>query len=262
MIFDSLTHVTQDGRWFNSTYDASEKRLLLELEQAEVTNAVVVALAGYISNEFVLDLCQRHPAILMPGASFNPSSYSKPQVAAHEFRTELYGAPYAVLKLHPRLNRYDPLDSRCLAVLEELASWSRPLPVWLDTLFYYRGGTLQKSVPCTIHELVGRFPNLTFVMLHAGGSWALSLSEALRDCPNAFLDLSYTLSRYTGSSVWSDLRFLLETFDRRMVYGSDFPEFSIASALDKFRTLADGLPLDKWENVLCRNLQRIMMNRE
>lgn len=258
MIFDSLTHVTPDGRWFNSGLDASEMELLRQMEGAGVARAVVVALAGHIENRFVLNVCQRHPDRLIPCASFNPVAYDKASEPQRSLRAELRGSAYRALKLHPRLNRYDPLDSRCLAVLEELASWEHPLPVWLDTLFYYRGSTLQKPPVDTIHELVGRFPSLTFVLLHGGGSWILQVAEAVRDCPNAFLDISFTLHRYRGSSIDADLRYLLNSFDRRLIFGSDFPEVSIAGALQAFRDIAGNIPAEKCANVLGANLSNIL----
>jgi predicted TIM-barrel fold metal-dependent hydrolase len=261
MIFDSLTHVTPDGRWFHTDHDASEARLLREMDAADVGRAVVVALAGLIENDFVLEVCRRHPGRLLPGASFNPAEHPTPAAAATAFRAELHEAPFRVLKLHPRFNRYDPLDPRCLAVLDELASWASPLPVWLDSLFYFRGGSLRKPVVDTIHELVSRFERLQFVILHAGGSWTLQVAEAIRDCPNALLDVSFTLCRHAGSSVWTDLRYLLDTFDRRMTFGSDFPEISIPTALQQLRRLGEGLPPEKCRNVLGRNLEALLFPR-
>lgn len=258
MIVDSLTHVTPDGRWFGTNLDASEAQLLRQLDESGTQRAVVVALAGYIENRFVLDLCHRHPGRLIPCASFNPAGYSNSEEARRHLREELRGSSYKALKLHPRLNRYDPLDARCLAVLEETASWERPLPVWLDTLFYYRGGSLSKPPVDTIHELVGRFPSLSFVLLHGGGSWILQVAEAIRDCPNAFLDVSFTLQRYEGTSLAGDIRYLLSSFDRRMVFGSDFPEVGVGAALQGFRNVADGISSDKCSNVLGANLSRIL----
>jgi predicted TIM-barrel fold metal-dependent hydrolase len=257
-VLDSLTHVTPDGRWFHTAYDASETRLMRELDECQIARSVVVALAEFIPNEFVLQLCRRHPERLVPGASFNPAAWRNPIEAACEFRTLLHGAPYSVLKLHPRLNRYEPLDPRCLAVLEELASWTRPLPVWLDSLFYFRGGILREPPVHALHEIVGRFPTLEFVILHSCGTQALALAEAVRDCPNAWLDMSFTLTRYEGSSVWTDLRHLLDRFDRRMIWGSDFPEVPIRDGLAAFRRLADGATSEKATRVLGSNLSNLL----
>ena len=258
MILDSLTHVTPDGHWFSTRCDASEKELLHQLEESGVQHAMVVALAGHIENRFVLEVCHRHPAHLLPCASFNPAAYDHSELARSNLRIQLLGAPFKALKLHPRLNQYDPLDPRCLGVLDEIASWQQPLPVWLDTLFYFRGAQLRKPPVDTIHELVGRFSSLPFVLLHGGGSWILQVAEAIRDCPNAFLDISFTLTRYRLSSIDSDLRYLLNNFDQRMVFGSDFPEVSIGAALRSFREISVGVSAEKCANVLGANLAGIL----
>lgn len=258
MILDSLTHVTSDGKWFGTEFDASEAELLRQIDQSNTQRAVLVALAGHIENQFVLEVCKRHPERLIPCASFNPAAHADPGSARSAALAELGGREFKALKLHPRLNHYDPLDPRCLATLEEISTWKYPLPIWLDTLFYYRGGSLRKPLVDTIHEIVSRFSTLPFVLLHGGGSWILQVAEAIRDCPNAFLDISFTLHRYRSSSIATDVRYLVNTFDRRLVFGSDFPEVGIGSALGAFREIANGLPAEKCHNVLGINLSRIL----
>jgi len=133
--------------------------------------------------------------------------------------------------------------------------------VWLDTLFYSLGLPLRKPAVDTVHELVGRFDRLTFVLLHAGGSQALQVAEAVRDSPNAYLDLSFTLCRYPATSLRLDLLHLVNTFDRRLVFGSDFPEFGIREAYAEFTRFAAGTLPVKRSNVLGRNLQNILVRR-
>jgi len=109
-----------------------------------------------------------------------------------------------------------------------------------------------------LQELVGRFPQLTFVLLHGGGSDILHLAEAIRDCRNAFLDISFTLHRYQKSSAALDISYLCSTFEQRIVFGSDFPEVSPGQALEDFRFLAGDLPSDKHVRILGANLAEIL----
>lgn len=43
MVVDSISHVTPDGRWLDMTLDASQRRLLTEMDQAGVERAIIVA---------------------------------------------------------------------------------------------------------------------------------------------------------------------------------------------------------------------------
>jgi predicted TIM-barrel fold metal-dependent hydrolase len=88
------------------------------------------------------------------------------------------------------------------------------------------------------------------------------VAEAIRDCPNAFLDLSFVLPRYRGSSLWSDFSHLLNTFDRRIVFGSDFPEVGIGEALICFRDAANAASPEKRDRVLGLNLSAILFGEE
>lgn len=260
-MFDSVTHVTPDGRWFHTAFDATEERLIREMGETGVRQAVVVALAEFIPNDFVLEVCRRHRGKLFPGGSFNPARYASPAEAAREYQAAFTGYPFSLVKLHPRLNRYDPLDSRCLAVLDAISSAESPLPVWIDSLLYNRHVILKKPPVDTFHELACRYPSVPFVILHSCGSCLLQLADSLRDCPNATLDLSFTLTRCGQSSLVSDIRHLVSTFDRRLIFGSDFPEFGLKTAIDAFLSICGDLDADRVARVLQSNLQAIIRER-
>jgi len=261
MLIDGLTHVTPDGRWFDTGVDASEDRLLREMDDRRVERAIVVPMTGFIEDEFVAGVCDRHPDRLIPAGSINPGLYPGPGEAARAARERLAGSPARAVKLHPRLHRYDLLDPRCQAVLAEMAAWPRRPVVLLDSLLHYRGGVMAASLVDAIHAVVGRFPGLDFVILHAGGVWAPHLAQALSDCPNAVLDLSFTLKRYWGGPLIDELAVLLRRFDRRVVFGSDFPEIGIGEALALMERICDGLAEAKRANIMGRTLDRLLAQR-
>jgi predicted TIM-barrel fold metal-dependent hydrolase len=255
--FDSLVHITRDGRWFNTGFDASEARLLREMDAAGVERAVVVALAGVIDNQFVIERCRRHGDRLIAGMSLDPTAASLAETADRA-RAELRDTGARVLKLHPRLNRYDILDARVMALLEEMASWNAPPLIWIDSLLFPKGVTMQRSPVDSVRQIAERLPSLKFVLLHGGGANALAFYEAVASLENVTLDLSYSLTRYAGTSLATDHRFLVERFDRRTVWGSDFPEVSLPDAVRGFEALIDGLPDDKVNNVRYQTLATLL----
>lgn len=260
MIIDSLTHVTPDGRWFKTQHDASLKRLLLEMDDAGVDKAVVVALDGYIENTFVAKVCAQHSDRLIPGASLNPAECSSAEDARVKTRNLLSNGDFSVLKLHPRLNGYDPLDSRCLAVLEEVACQDRPIPIWLDSVFRGARCTLRKPPMDIIHELAVRFDKIDFVLLHGAGSELMQLAEMCGVLHNITIDLSLTLLYYQPSSVDLDLRYVLSHRNRKTIAGSDFPEYMPSQYMSRVRKLATsaGCTEDKIGDVIGQNLERIL----
>ena len=260
-VFDSLVHATADGRWFGSRHDASLARLLAEMDAAGVSQAVLVALAGHIPNAFVMQAAAAHPARLIAGLSLDPSRCKTPQDAARLATQTFSDFPQAVLKLHPRLNHYDPLDERHLALLEALANLPQPPLIWLDTLFHSPRVILKKAPLEAIHELLVRFPALHFVLLHGAGPALLALSEIVREHENALIDLSLFLPRYAKSSLMLDLRELLWRFDRRLVFGSDFPEHTATEALAILLAIDSDLPAQKRNNILHDNLARLFAQR-
>jgi predicted TIM-barrel fold metal-dependent hydrolase len=248
-------HATCDGHWFGSGLDATLTALLQAMEEAEVDRAVLTGIIGAVSTDEVLELTSRAGERLLPVGAFDPSVHETSQAACRAARRELAGRGLTGVKLHPRLGGYDLLDDRVLAVLDELAGWEEPLAVWICTLLHVPGLRPRRGPVEALCEVVGRWPQTTFVLAHGGGPDLLRLATAVRPAHNAMLDLSYTLTRLIKSSVAQDLASLLQTFERRLVFGSDFPEGHIASARAALTELADA---EAAELVLGANLARTL----
>src|ERR1700733_14430206 len=253
--FDSLTHVTADGSWLGSTQrDASCERLLAELDRCTPARACLVAIADVIENDTVLDVARRYPARFVPIGSLNPATFDSEREIANAVAT-LASAGFAGLKLHPRLNGYDPLHIKVIQALR--TAGDQGLIVFLDTLFR-QAGRATRNAPDLADALAVAAPQTTIILLHGGGSQVLAMSEVVAAHSNLVLDLSFTIHRFAGSSVDDDLRFLMRTFDRRMVVGSDFPEYEPLATRDRVCQLCTGLDPVKAKNVLAANLERLL----
>jgi predicted TIM-barrel fold metal-dependent hydrolase len=253
--FDSLVHVTEDGTWLGGTrYDASEDRLIRELDACGPdTRACLVAIAGHASNEAVQNVARKHPGRFIPVGSIDPGGCADP-VEVDRKVGALARQGFLGLKLHPRLNGYDPLHDHSLAAIE--AAGRHGLVVFLCTLFRQRD--LATKHPTDIVDIIAtENRDVRIVLLHGAGAMPLSLFEMVRMHPQLILDVSFTIMRYAESSVDQDLRFIFRGLDQRVTVGSDFPEYSPGEAMRRFEMLSEGVPMEKIENIRFRNLERL-----
>ncbi|MFW6157984.1 MAG: amidohydrolase family protein [Planctomycetota bacterium] len=256
LYFDSLVHVTESGVWLNGRGGATPERLVAALEQAAPARACLVGIAGHGMPESLLqDVSGQHPDLLVPVAGVAPSEL-KSAKAARDRLSGLKQAGFRGVKVHPRLNRV-PLEGDHLAWVMEAAA-AAELPVFLCTHLVGSPSSAQAPSAGMVDALLRRHPDTPCLLLHGGTMELLDFSEVVRPFPKAYLDLSFTLLRYRGSSVDLDLRFVLEKLDQRCTVGSDFPEYQPAAARQRTLELMEGLPREKVENVLFRNLSALL----
>jgi predicted TIM-barrel fold metal-dependent hydrolase len=253
-LFDSLTHVTRDGSWCGERrYDASLPRLLQDMADSGAYRACLVAIADYVDNDVIIESAHAYPDRFVPIAGLNPRVL--PTLRRVEaVVAELAAQGFAGIKLHPRMNGYDPLDPKCIAVFEAAAK--HDMAVLLDTLFRRRG-LATTNAPDTIDFIANACPDTRILLLHAAGPSMLDLFEIVRANPNMMLDFSFTIMRYAGSRLDADMRYLFATTDQLISIGSDFPEYSPAMIMERFKVLAEGIEPHRIENITHRNLERL-----
>lgn len=261
MIIDANVHITPTGKWFESNYDASIENLLAQMQLANVNKSILVPFDGFIDDEFIMSICEKYPDKFIPATSFNPAKYDTSEIAQSSF-VEKYKCEKNthIIKFHNRLHKYDIEDERLMAVLESNNQLQHPKIIFLCGLFFSKNTAVNLAPPIFIQKLVKKLNNTTLVIMHCGGSWCLPIAEAIRDCPNVYLDLSYTISTYKESSVWLDLKYLVSNFDKRLIWGSDFPEIDIVQSLNDFEELTKQLTQEKKNNILFNNIHNLLKN--
>lgn len=253
--FDSLTHVTRDGSWFGERHqDASLGMLLRDMEEAGAYRACLVSIADYVDNEIIIESARIHPDKFVPIAGVNPRVLATTRRVEAVVR-QIKAQGFAGIKLHPRLNGYDPLDVKCIAAID--AAGANGLIVLLDTLFR-RQGLATRHAPDVIDHLAAACPETKILLLHGTGPSMMELYEIVRCNDNLILDLSYTIMRYRGSNrLDSDMNFLFKSTDQLVTIGSDFPEYSPKATLQRFGELIEGVEPHRLENITHRNLERL-----
>jgi len=258
LYFDSLVHVTSDGKWISEGYDASLEQLLKSLSAVKPVKACVVGLAGQknMSNKFILKVCKQNSDMLVPVASLDPTILRSIK-DARDHVAALSEEGFKGVKLHPRISKFDLSDERLEWVMKVAGEYE--FPIFLCTFLRGAGRDSSASPVHLIYKLLIKNQNTKCILLHGGTTDLLALSDVVRSLPNTLLDLSFTLCRYKGSSLDADLQYVLKNLDQKCTIGSDFPEYSPSESKKRALALMAGFPVKKVNNVLNKNLASFLM---
>jgi predicted TIM-barrel fold metal-dependent hydrolase len=252
LLFDSLTHVTNDGTWFHTSHDASVSTLLMELEKAAPSRACVVAIHGYnMPNALVIEACAKAPDRLIPVAGLDPALFTSQEAATKELHA-LRAHGFRAVKIHPTLCNVR-LDSAPFDWTME-ACERISMPVFLCTVMRGRGYLANCSPIELLYRTFVRHSGVSVLFLHGGLAELLACSDLVRALPNAMIDVSHTMMKYKGSSLELDLRYVFQKLDRRCVIGSDFPEHTPVEVRKRVTQLVKDCSEQQIENIFWRNL--------
>jgi|JI9StandDraft_1071089.scaffolds.fasta_scaffold34340_2 predicted TIM-barrel fold metal-dependent hydrolase len=258
MIIDCNTHITRDGKWFHTAHDASLNRLLNEVKNSDVDAALVVPLPGTITNVEQDALLVGHESLVFSGATFNPALFANPQEAGEAFRREFSERKKTFVKFHNRFGKYHPNDERFLEVMKVNDVLETPMVIGVCGLLHDRNTTNAVDTAMYFFDLAKKMQRSNLIIMHGGGTQILRIAELCRDLHHVYFDLSMTLSKYKETSVAADISWLCKHYDRRMIWGSDFPEASLQQALIDFDETVGTLAEEKRWNILGKNIQQLL----
>lgn len=258
MIIDANVHVSADGKWFHTPHDATLEKLIQEIASCAVDKAIVVPLPGVITNEQQRLLPAANHPDLIHAYTFNPALFENPKAAVEGFKREFSQLKKSFIKFHNRFGKYPPNDERFMAVMQANNAATTPHVIGVCGLLHDRNTPAAVSTEQYFFDLGKNFPETTLLIMHGGGTRILQIAELCRDLHNVFFDLSMTLTKYSETSVASDIRWLCKHYDRRMIWASDFPEISPKIALETFDTVCMQLDTDKRKNILGLNIAALL----
>lgn len=252
-LFDALAHPTLTGRWPGREADATFGPLVAAMRESGFRRACAVGLAGverYSHGEFAAR-CADHPE-LVPVAGLDPH---RRDLVAELRRIARFG--FRAVKVHPRFSRLDLRGPRLGRVLR--AASGEGLVVFLCTYLHAPATErLSDDALAEVGRALAAAPDARVVLVHGGDVSILRWAELVRHDPRLLLELSLTLTKYAGSSVDLDLRFLFREFDRRIAIGTDHPEWSHAEVRSRFEELTRGVAEEKRRNAGHRNLEAFL----
>jgi predicted TIM-barrel fold metal-dependent hydrolase len=251
VIIDALTHITRDGRWFDTGLDASLEALLGAMQRGGVDKAVLVGVPGADDDALLLDAVRAHPGRFIPVAGVDVSLGSG---ALYDRLEQVKAAGFVGVKLHPRLSGLPMTHPKFREVTRRAGQLG--LCVMLCTIHRPPLPALGRPVSDALYEFCGACPDTRIILVHGGYTDVLATSELMRPLEHVLLDLSLTLSRFGSTSLGLDMAWLFETFDRRICLGSDFPETDMSVIRSLLTTLKkdEDFLLWKMSENLCTHL--------
>lgn len=140
------------------------------------------------------------------------------------------------VKLYPVLSLFDPMA-------DDFADFYRIVTERGMVLLWHMGATpspqgrLSLSQPLVIEEVARRNPDMKQIMAHMGHPWQRDATVVLRKHANVFADVSASWARpmdgflaLVNAQEWGVVG--------KLLFGSDYPLWEPAFALEKFRHLA------------------------
>ena len=127
----------------------------------------------------------------------------------------------------------DDLHSCVLGVAKAAASLE--VPILIDSSYgstdMYRCNNLTLAA-----SILSEVSSVPVVLMHSGGARAMEAFLLADVCPNVFLDTSFSVPYYMGSTIEKDLAFAYRKIGvDRVLFGSDFPYVNLQDSIIKTR---------------------------
>lgn len=114
-----------------------------------------------------------------------------------------------------------------------IAAANLHMPIFIDTSYGSLGMYHNDNLKLAVY-LLEKIKNVPIVLLHSGGARVLEAHLLADACPNVYLETSFTLPYYLGSSVERDLAFSYNKLSEKVIYGSDYPYVEMDESINTF----------------------------
>jgi predicted TIM-barrel fold metal-dependent hydrolase len=254
MIIDAHVHVSENGKWFDTGLVATPAQLIEQLDLAAIERAVLLPTFNNCDNRTIFQICRQHPHRLIGFATVDVHNVSKALIQMQE-AYECFNAQG--MKLHPRFQRFKPLDRKFYPIYEKSAEYG--WPIVFDGFLQSKDVPMEALLPTCYDILAKQFPALKIVIAHMGGHRFWDSFYIAKANTNVYMDISFVLSVFARlPHLLEELKFVIGECDQKIIYGSDFPEISLPDYLLFTQYLLKDFPPAKKENIFGGSFLRLM----
>ncbi len=209
-----MTPATKAQRARNAT--ATLENLRASLDEANISYTACMPVAPHVTFDDLKKAADMEPRII----PFTSVDFTK----AHDVDKKLeqdVSRGAAGLKLHPIIQNMPLTDQRTMEALQSFSRHNKPVLVHSGKSHYYLKSESHLNSPengdiADLEHVVRSFPDIKFIVGHAGLFWQDQVRKRLHDCKNVWLDTSFQSPEV--------IRKLMSTFGpEKVMYASDWP---------------------------------------
>ncbi|KWT91559.1 putative metal-dependent hydrolase of the TIM-barrel fold protein [Candidatus Magnetominusculus xianensis] len=228
MIIDAHVNITHNGKWFNTSYDASLERLLREMDEADVGKCLLISMPFATTNKYIASVIERYPERFRGFGHIDFSGNLRHEV------DEILSMGLSGVKIHPRMQGINCNATEFETLFKYLDE--KGLTIMIDGYYQNRNDRvyLSELTPFNYDRLAKKYTNINIILSHMGGHRVLDAYFLAKSNGNVSLDVSHVLKYFDGTSLISDFLWVIDKLDEKILYGSDFPEYPIKSYLSHF----------------------------
>lgn len=160
------------------------------------------------------------------------------------------------VKLHSRISKITQEDFGKIDAA--LRKWSFE-NIIIDAFYY--GSCLEylNGVELAIY-LAKRHKNKKIIIAHFGGVKILETMLCTRELSNIYYDISCTVSYFENTSIWKDVFHCVNMNKERVMFGSDYPDFTVKCAQESVDRLFKKYGMETkelYQKLMCDNIQKV-----
>lgn len=249
-VVDCHVHITESGKWYNTTYDASVDNLLSQMDKADVAKSVLLPIHGATSNSFINKICSEHKDRFIGFGNISSRSWKADLQQIIDYG--LKG-----VKFHPRIQNESIVEWEQIGILNELQNLGLPIVIcgWQQTSSLV--ANMNSIQPLIIDDIAKQYKELKIVIAHMGGHKFYDAFFCARGNTNVYLDCSYFFSFFKGTSLENDAMILFKKMDEKILFGSDFPEVSIVNYVNYFSEQSEKYEID-FSKMMSNNIYKLI----
>lgn len=232
MIIDA--HVHLDDRGVTGVAAAADE-LARQMRVAEIDNVVALHLESqpWSVDEFAKAVAPHRG--IHPFVNIHPEAAG----ATDKLVSAVRDLGFVGLKLHPRLQEFSVSSPKTIELVRHAGMLG--IPVLIDA---FPDGThlMQGFNVLAYADVAISCPRTRIVWAHMGGHRVIDMMMLAKRIPNVFMDTSYSLLYYRGSSVPNDMVYAMRSMRfERIMYGSDYPDRNLSESVRLSIDLLSGL---------------------